>query len=94
MINLCFLSGIVKNEVDLKFIYDVNTKSLSKKHTTIVLIDLAIEKGQMVKACAYDKVAEDIYSNIQKDDFVMICGSINKKYIEISYCSDYNKEIS
>ena len=46
MINLCFLSGTIKNKIDFKFIYNSKTKSLSKKHTSIVLLDLEIENDE------------------------------------------------
>lgn len=83
MTNLCFLSGIVKDEIDLKFIYNAETKSLSEKHTTIVFIDLEIEKKQIVKCYAYDEIADYIYSNIGKNDFIMVCGQLGKRYIQI-----------
>lgn len=83
MINLCFLSGEVKNEIDLKFIYNPRTKSLSKKHNAIVLIDLAIEKEQMVKIYAYDNVADWIYRNVQQGNFISIQGRITKKGVKI-----------
>ncbi|MCI9038692.1 MAG: hypothetical protein HFJ29_02245 [Clostridia bacterium] len=83
MINLCFLSGKIKNEIDLKFIYNQKTKSLSKKHTSIVLIDLEIEREQIIKLYAYDEIADWIYQNIQKGDSIYIQGNIKEKGIKI-----------
>lgn len=83
MINLCFLSGKVKNEIDLKFIYNAKTKSLSKKHTSIVLINLEIDKEQIVKAYAYDEVANWIYQNINKNEIIYIGGRIRGEKVEI-----------
>jgi len=84
MINLCFLSGIVKNEIDLKFIYNPNTKSLSKKHTSVVLIDLKIEKEQTVRCYAYDKIADWVYQNVKKGDSIYIQGEIGNMKVEIT----------
>lgn len=83
MINLCFLSGTVKNEIDLKFIYNPTTKNLSKKHTSIVKINLKIEKKQIVRCYAYDKVADWTYQNVQQGGFISIQGRITKKGIKI-----------
>ncbi|MCI9039829.1 MAG: hypothetical protein HFJ29_08265 [Clostridia bacterium] len=83
MINLCFLSGKVKNEIDFKFIYNAKTKRLSKKHTSIVLIDLEIDKEQVVKAYAYDKTADWIYQNIDKDEVIYISGRMRDVKVEI-----------
>jgi len=83
MINLCFLSGKIKNEIDLKFIYNQKTKSLSKKHTSIVLIDLEIEREQIIKLYAYDEIADWIYQNIQKGDSIYIQGNIEERGIKI-----------
>lgn len=83
MINLCFLSGKVKNEIDFKFIYNVKTKRLSKKHTSIVLIDLEIDKEQVVKAYAYDETADWIYQNIDKDEVIYISGRMRDVKVEI-----------
>lgn len=83
MINLCFLSGTVKSEIDLKFIYNAKTKSLSKKHTSIILIELEIDKEQIVKMYAYDDIADWVYRNIKKGVLVFIQGSIKNDKIEI-----------
>lgn len=83
VINLCFLSGRVKNEIDLKFIYNAKTKSLSKKYTSIALIDLEIEKEQIVKVYAYDEIADWIYQNIQQGNFISIQGRLSKKRVRI-----------
>lgn len=83
MINLCFLSGTVRNEIDLKFIYNAKTKSLSKKHTSIVLLNLEIEKEQIIKTYAYDEVADWIYRNIQRGNFISLQGRITEKGVKI-----------
>lgn len=83
MINLCFLSGTVRNEIDLKFIYNAKTKSLSQKHTSIVWIDLKIEKEQILKAYAYDEGADWIYRNVQRGNFISLQGRITEKGVKI-----------
>ena len=83
MINLCFLSGTIKNKIDFKFIYNSKTKSLSKKHTSIVLLDLEIEKGQIVRGYVYDEIADWIYRNLQQGNFISIQGRITQNGVEI-----------
>ena len=83
MMNLCFLSGKVKKKIDFKFIYNPKTKSLSKSHTSIVWIDLEIEKEQIVKLYAYDEIADRIYQNIDKDTIIYIGGRVSGEKVEI-----------
>lgn len=84
MINLCFLSGQIKNEIDLKFIYNPETKKLSKEHISITFIGLEIEKEQIVKLYAYDEMADKIYQSAKQGDFIVVQGKIREQDIEIS----------
>ena len=81
--NLCFLSGKIANEVDLKFIYNPVTKSLNKRHTSIVLIDLELEDGQIIKLHGYDEMADFIYRNVKQNDIILIRGSISIDVVEV-----------
>ena len=83
MINLCFLYGKVINEIDLKFIYNDRNKSLDKKHISIVEMELKLLDGQVIKLHAYNEVADDVFKNINKDDFITIQGKIRNNYVEI-----------
>ena len=84
MINLCFLSGTVKNEIDLEFVYNPNTKSLSKMHTSIAWINLEIDKEQIVRCYAYDEIADWVYQNLKKGDNIYIQGKVGNMKVEIS----------
>ena len=83
MINLCFLYGKVINEIDLKFIYNDRNKSLDKKHISIVKIELRLLDGQVIHLHAYNEVADDVFKNIRKDDFITIQGKIRSNYVEV-----------
>lgn len=81
--NLCFISGKVANKIDLKFIYNPVTKSLNKRHTSIVLVNLELEDSQIIKLCGYDEMADYIYKNIKQNDIIWIRGSISMDIVEI-----------
>lgn len=83
--NLCVLSGKIVNEIDLKFVYNIKEKRLSKSHTSIVEIELEIAKEQIVKLHAYDEIADLVYKNLKKDDYILIEGKIRGKFIEVDY---------
>ena len=51
MVNLCFLSGKVINERDLKFIYDSRKKTLGKKYISIVRKKLQFSLAYIKKTC-------------------------------------------
>ncbi len=83
MINFCFLSGKVINEINLKFVYNDKNKSLDKKHISIVEIDLKLLDGQVIKLHAYNELADDVFKNICKNDFITIQGKMRSNYVEI-----------
>lgn len=81
--NICFFSGIVRNEIELRFIYDRKKKSLGKKHICIVVIELELYNKQTIMVHAYDEKADWIYQNISKNNRVLISGKIKESYIEL-----------
>ena len=83
MINLCFLSGKVINEIDLKFIYNSRKKTLGKKHISIVKIELELLDGQEIELHAYNELADYVFKNIHKNDFITIKGKVRNSFIEI-----------
>ena len=83
MINLCFLSGKVKNDIDLRFIYDSRKKTIGKKHISIVKIELELLDKQVILLQAYNELADYIFRNIHKKDFINIEGKIRNGYVEI-----------
>ena len=56
---------------------------MDKKNTTIVWLELGVEKGQVMKLYAYDEIADWIDQSIEKENNVFIQGSIRNGNIEI-----------
>lgn len=73
----------------LIFIYDIKRKTLSKKHISIVEIEIEIQKEQIVKLHAYDEMADFAYKNLKKDDYILIEGKIQGEFIEVYYYKLY-----
>ncbi len=83
MLNLCFISGRVLNKIDLKFIYDPERKSLNKKHTSIVVIELELEDKQIINLHAYDEMADFIYKHVVQNDTIWVIGELRDNIIKI-----------
>lgn len=86
MINLCFLSGKVINEIDLKFVYNSQKRSLDKKHTSIVKIELELQDGQVMQLHAYNEIADYVFINVKKGDYIFVQGEVKSNYVEINWC--------
>lgn len=86
MINLCFLSGKVINEIDLKFVYNSQKRSLDKKHTSIVKIELELQDGQVIQLHAYNEMADYVFINVKKGDYIFVQGEVKSNYVEINWC--------
>lgn len=87
--NLCVLSGKIVNEIDLKFVYNIKEKRLSKTYTSIVEIELEIEKEQIVKLYAYNEMADLAYRDLKKDACILIEGKIRGEFVEVYYYKLY-----
>ena len=86
MINLCFLFGKVINEIDLKFVYNSQKRSLDKKHTSIVKIELELQDGQVIQLHAYNEIADYVFINVKKGDYIFVQGEVKSNYVEINWC--------
>lgn len=84
--NLCIVSGKVSNEIELKFVYNKAKKSLSKKHISIVMILLELENRQVLLLKAYNEIADFIYQQVHKEDFILIQGKLRGNYVEVECC--------
>ena len=82
VLNIGYIIGKVINDINLQFIYDKRRKSISKKHVTIVEIMIK-SHNNIIYARAYDDIADYIYRNIKKEDFVMIYGKVRNDCFEI-----------
>ncbi len=83
MINLCFLSGKVINEIDLKFVYNSQKRSLDKKHTSIAKIELELQDEQVIQLHAYNEMADYVFRNVKKSDYIFVQGEVKNNYVEI-----------
>ena len=83
MINLCFLSGKVINEIDLKFVYNRTKKTLDKKHISIAKVKLELQDGQIIQLHAYNEIADYVFRNIQKGEYITAQGEVKNGYVEI-----------
>ena len=84
--NICFIMGKILNKIDLKFVYDKNKKSLSKKNISVVKLELELGDKQKIEAKAYNEMADYIYKNIKQNDIVLIKGKLRENYIDIEEC--------
>ena len=82
-INLCFFMGTVRNDIDLKFVYNSKLKGLSRKHISIVIFELKLIDSQIINLYAYDEVADFIYKYIKKSDMVIVQGRFSNGYIHV-----------
>ena len=89
MINLCFIKGKVISKKNLKFVYDKNKKSLSKKHICNIKLELEIENKQVIYLKAYNEIAEFIYINVNEGDNILVEGTLRDNIIEIEEIEKY-----
>ena len=68
--NHVFLIGKIITDINFKFI--INQKSMSITTFKIQTID-----NQTINVKGYNEIADYIYSKLQKENFVAICGRIN-----------------
>ena len=80
--NIGCIIGKVINDINLQFIYDKRRKSISKKHVTIVEIMIK-SHNNIIYTRAYDDVADYIYRNIEKGDFIIIYGKVRNDCLEV-----------
>lgn len=73
--NLCFLKGIIKREVEFRFFYESKRISISK--TSIML-----ENNSNITIKGYDAMADWMYHYLEVGDIVVIEGKIDSN-IEI-----------
>ena len=83
MINIGYIAGKVLNDIDLKFVYDGNRKSISRKHTSVTELIIELGNKNIVYAKAYDEVADYIYRKIEKGYTVILYGKIRYEYFEV-----------
>ena len=72
-VNICFFVGKICSKIDFQFI-------LNSKDISIVMFDIKLLNGSVIKVKGYNEIADYCYSNLNIDEVVMIEGYINEKY--------------
>lgn len=71
MINKVFIIGKIVSEIQFDFIYG------SKNKISIVRFNIELQNKSIVKARAYNEIADEIYSNKEQNDTIVLEGKIN-----------------
>ncbi len=76
--NIVILYGKIIDNINFEFIYNKYSKnSKIKNKTSIVKFKMELENGSMVKVYGYDEIADFIYKKLQKNNSVLIEGSLD-----------------
>ena len=70
--NICFFSGTIISDIEFKFI-------IHSKNISIAYFDLQLQNSSIIKAVAYNEMADYCWSKLKKNDFINIQGYLNKK---------------
>lgn len=85
-INICFFSGKIISEPDFRFFYN-SKKYLSKVSFLLKTKDGFVssknEKSVLVKAIAYNEMADFVYRNCNINDIIIIRGFLQKDEVVI-----------
>lgn len=84
--NICFLSGKIIKDIELKFIYNSKDKTLGKEHISIAIIFLETEDKQIIKLHCYNERADYAYRKLKMGDYIWIQGRVREKHIEVENC--------
>ncbi len=72
IMNICILLGTIIEEIEFKFAF-------GGRHNSITRFKLKLENGTILKAKAYDKIADTCYRKLEKDNVVIMQGKLNGK---------------
>lgn len=77
--NLCTIDGTIESNIQFDFFYN------SKKHQSVVSFEInTIEKNNGLSVKAYDEIADTIYREYDKGNYIIFTGKIREQYIEIT----------
>ena len=68
--NICLLIGKICSEIKFEFI-------LNSKEISIVMFDIELLNGSIVKVKGYNEIADYCYSNLKKEMTILIEGSVD-----------------
>ena len=75
-LNFCVIDGYVVTEVNFRFVFN------HKKHASVAEC-LIKNKKNTLKILGYDDIADKLYSEFSKNDYIMIIGKLCHNYILI-----------
>lgn len=67
--NICILIGKVVSTIEFKFI-------IKSKHKSIAYFDMELSNKSIIKAKAYDAMADFVYSNFKLNQMIVVEGKI------------------
>ncbi len=76
------MNGIIVSKIDFKFFYN-SRKHVSVAKFIIETSDNTNKKINYIFAKAYDKIADTIFSNYNKNDRLVFSGTLKENYVEI-----------
>ena len=71
--NKCFFIGKIISNIDFKFIVN------SKKYFSITTFKIKLENQSIITVKGYNEIADFCYKTLQKENRIVIEGSINSK---------------
>lgn len=83
--NIVFIYGKIITNIDFEFIID-------GKHVSIVIFDLKLKNKCIIKAKAYDEIADECYRKLKSKEKIAVQGLLNSNgEIEIRDFFNFNE---
>lgn len=71
--NICFFIGKIISDIEYKFIVD------NQKYYAIVIFQIELNNKSIITVKGYNEIADFCYKTLQKENRIVIEGSINSK---------------
>lgn len=81
--NICFLFGEINSDIKFEFLLN------QKKHISIASCFVLSQDEIEIKICAYDELADILYSKYEKGCLLLIEGNITNDYVEVNRIYEY-----
>ena len=77
--NICFFMGKIITEIEYKFIVH------NKKYYAIAIFQIELNNKSIITLKGYNEIADYCYSNLNKNDIIILKGYLNSKFkVDIS----------
>ncbi|MEI3391760.1 MAG: hypothetical protein V8R39_01450 [Clostridia bacterium] len=86
--NICFFQGKIISKINFKFVME-SDENLSRRHISICYFNILLNNKTIIKAKAYDNMADLCYRKLKIDDFININGRLCENY-EVELCEVEN----